>query len=412
MAGYGIYSKGKEIMNTDTKKHVLFLITSLKYGGAERVVANLSHSFAEKGEYRVTVMLLERKIDLPVEGVEMVSLHTRQKNLFDKSLSIMKDPFRLRRFIKDNGVDIVLSFMQRPNAINMLTKALGSKHTACVNVRCSMTRHYENVRPVIRSAGRLFFKWLWRYADRTIANSRVIKGELSGLFDIAPFDIDVIYNPMQLGKIENLSKEAIEEEWFKDKDTPIIINVGRMARAKGHKYLLRAFASLTSRRKARLAIIGDGELKEEIVKEARDLGVDDKVFFMGYRKNPYKYIARSDIFVLSSIYEGFPNVLIEAMACRCPVVSTYSFSGPAEILIPQQETGGGIVEARYGILVKEASEDHLSRAIEYLLDRKDLSAGYAERGYEVAAGLDISYILGHYEVSLSKASESKRCYQS
>ena len=109
-------------MRKNRKKHILFLINSLRYGGAERVVANLSHSFAEKGRYHVSIMLLERKIDLPAEGVEMVSLHTRQRNLFEKSISIIRDPFRLRRFIKDNGVDIVLSFMQRPNAINMLTK--------------------------------------------------------------------------------------------------------------------------------------------------------------------------------------------------------------------------------------------------------------------------------------------------
>ncbi len=385
------------------KKHILFLINSLKYGGAERVVANLSHSFAEKGEYRVSIMLLERKIDLPVEGVEMVSLHTRQKSLFEKSVSIIKDPFRLRRFIKDNEVDIVLSFMQRPNAINMLTKVLGSKHTACVSVRCSMTRHYENVHPLLKFAGRLFFKWAWRYVDRTIANTRVIKNEITGLFDIDPEEIDVIYNPMQLGKIENLSKESIEEEWFNDKSVPIIINVGRMARAKGHKHLLRAFASLVTRRKARLAIIGDGVLRGDIEKEAKELGIEDKVLLMGYRQNPYKYMARSDIFVLSSIYEGFPNVLIEAMACRCPIVSTYSFSGPAEILQPMQGAKEDIVEAKYGILVKEPSVDQLSQAIEHLMDKKELSLRYAETGYEMAANFDISRILEHYETSLSKA---------
>jgi len=390
------------------KIHILFLITSLQYGGAERVVSNLSRSFSHKG-YRVSVMLLEKKSDFSISNsVDVASLHSRQRDWLDKTLSVILDPFRLKRFIIENGVDIVLSFMQRPNAINMLSKALGSGHMACVNVRCSMKVHYKDIPLFIRYIGRLVFKHLWRYADTTIVNSHVIEDEIMDLFNIDPQTVDVVYNPLELGEIERLSKEGVSEDWFRDKESPIIINVGMMARAKGQEYLLRAFAALTARRKARLVIIGEGELKGKLLKEIEDLKLNGKVLLMGYRENPYKYVARSDVFVLSSIYEGFPNVLLEAMACHCPVVSTYSFSGPTEILLPQGDDRGDIIEAKYGILVKEPKETLLSQAIEYLLDNKDLAKRYAEVGFSMVSKFDISFISRDYERVLLKTLERRR----
>lgn len=379
-------------LKEDKKPHLAFFVNSLRYGGAERVVTNLSRYFAESGRYKVSVMLIEDSIDYAVsDRVEMTRLHPKELNAFGKIFSLIMDPFRLKRFIKTNGVDIILSFCERPNAINMLSKALGSRHRSVVNVRCCMKVHYRNTFNVItRMIGYLIFKWLWKYADKTVVNSRVIKEEVTSLFGIDPKKVEVIYNPLDLKDIERRSKERVEEEWF-HQDVPIIINVGSFTRPKGHFYLLKAFADLSMRKEARLILIGDGELEKAITKEAEKLGIRDKILFLGWQDNPYKYLARSRLFVLSSLWEGFPNVVLEALACGCPIVAFDCPSGPSEILLPQH-TKGEIIKGRYGILVKKIDEKPLSKAIEDMLTDKDLMELYVKEGRKRAGEFDISII--------------------
>lgn len=400
-------------MVKDRKIHILFLITSLRYGGAERVVSNLSSYFAGLGRYRVSIMLLEDGVDYPIsDKVGIIRLHSSLGNLFLKIFSLIRDPFRLKDFVRKEGVDIVLSFMQRPNTINMLSKVFGARYVSFVNVRCCIKKHYEteykNIPYFIKSISKSFLKGLWRYADKTICNSNVIKDEIMTLFGVNSEDVEVIYNPLNLEEIEDRAKEVVDENWFNKKDIPIIVNVGSLTKPKGHDYLLRSFSILASKRPVRLVLIGDGELRKGLVEEVQKLDIADKVFFMGWRSNPYKYVARSDVYVSSSTYEGFPNVLLEAMACGCPVVATNCLSGPSEILMPEASDKGDIVKARYGMLVNTMTETNLSKAIECMLDNKDVARRFTERGFKRARDFNAVLIGDRYEKRLLEGFKAKR----
>jgi len=174
----------------------------------------------------------------------------------------------------------------------------------------------------------------------------------------------------------------------------VIINVGRLTKQKGQRHLLESFAALSREREARLVIIGEG-VKDEgegeaLPRMARKLGIADRVRFLGFRDNPYKYMARSDVFVLSSLYEGFPNVLVEAMACRCPVVAYNCPSGPSEILSAGRKKG----EAEYGILVNGHAD--IKGGIERILDSRELADRYREAGLRRAAQFSVEKIAGEY----------------
>ena len=381
------------------KRHILFLIGSLQYGGAERVVANLANYLAESGRYRVSLRTLEDVKRYKIsDKVELGSWHYNRNNILNKVLSVARGAVALKRFAVEKDLNIVLSFMEWANSINMLSKALGSRHKAYVNVRCRLKVHYKDE---LKKTNWAFLNWLWKYSDKTIVNSKGIKEDVVSLFNVDPNAIDVIHNPLNLKEIRELSREEVEEDWFQKKDVPIIVNVASLTKPKGHIYLIRAFGRLLTKRPARLVLIGDGELKGSIEAEAKRLGILDKILFLGWRDNPYKYLARSDIFAFSSIYEGFPNAVLEAMACRCPVVSFNCPSGPSDILVPNDDSRDDIVRAKYGVLVNKINDLALSKAIEDLLEDKDAMRRYAELGAERAGQFDLPVIAKEYERILS-----------
>lgn len=388
----------RQSVKEDTKIHILFLIGSLKYGGAERVVSNLSKYFAESGRFRISIRLLEDVIDYPVsEAVDIGVWHSERRTPGQKIGSIIKSARRLEKFVRSNNVDIVLSFMEWSNAVNMLSKAMGAKHKAYVNVRCRVKVHYgKSLGKIAALGGWVAFKWLWRYADKTIVNSKDIKGDISSLFNIKPGLIKVIHNPLNIKEIEECQKEPIDKI-FSIKKGPLLINVASLTRPKGHHLLLKAFRDVVSKRSAHLLLIGDGELRKDLVAEVKRLDIEDKITFLGWQSNPYKYIMNSDIFILSSIYEGFPNVLLEAMACGCPVISFNCPSGPREILSPDDNVGEDIKRAKYGVLVKREDESALAKAIEELLDDNDAMSFYRNAGKERSLQFDLPIIAKEFE---------------
>jgi glycosyltransferase involved in cell wall biosynthesis len=165
-----------------------------------------------------------------------------------------------------------------------------------------------------------------------IANSQGAAESLQKHNRLSREKIRVIYNPVVSPELLQLAEQPLAHPWFSDTIYPVVLGIGRLTRQKDFPTLLRAFATARRDHPMRLVIVGDGEERARLCALAQQLGVNQEVLLVGFDPNPYRYMRRASVFVLSSQWEGLPNALIEAMACGAPVVSTDCPSGPREIL--------------------------------------------------------------------------------
>ena len=200
-------------------------------------------------------------------------------------------------------------------------------------------------------------RFLYSFADLFVANSYGIREYLVSLWKIPEEKIRVIHNGIDIKNINKLSFEKANHIWIKN-NYNLIISVGRLSEPKGYPYLLEALKIVNKKIPVYLIIVGQGEEEEKLKKMAENISIDNKVDFIGFKHNPFKYMARANLFLLSSIREGFPNVLLEAMACRTPVVSTDVQYGPSEI----------IEDGVNGYLVPVANSTQLAEKILYVLE--------------------------------------------
>jgi glycosyltransferase involved in cell wall biosynthesis len=218
----------------------------------------------------------------------------------------------------------------------------------------------------------MLVKVFYKRADSIVCVSRGVADDISMVIGKLP-TIKVIYNPVvDVEKIKKLIDEPLE--YPIGNELPIVLAVGRLTKAKDYPTMLKAFSLVLEEVSANLLIIGEGEERGKIEKTISDLDISKNVFLIGLQKNPFKYMAKADIFVLSSMLEGFPNVLVEAMACGTPVVSTDCQSGPNEI----------IQDGKNGFLVPVGDEKKLSEAIIKLLRNKEVRNEFSKKGRERA----------------------------
>jgi len=213
-------------------------------------------------------------------------------------------------------------------------------------------------------------RWSYPRADAVVAVSEGVADDLVYSIGIPRKCINVIYNPVYDDTILEKAKEPLNHPWFKEGEPPVILGVGRLTRQKDFGTLLRAFALVRKEFPARLVILGEGEERAKLETLARQLRISKDVDMPGFVGNPYKYLSRAGIFVLSSRYEGLPNSLIEAMALKIPVVSTDCPSGPKEILL----------DGAAGPLVPVEDPKALGKEILILLGNKELVARYIREG--------------------------------
>jgi glycosyltransferase involved in cell wall biosynthesis len=201
-------------------------------------------------------------------------------------------------------------------------------------------------------------RWFYPWADAVVTVSNAAGEDLVQITEISPEKVQTIYNPVVTDDLKEKAAEPVEHPWFQPEAPPVILGAGRLERQKDFETLIRAFRHVRTDRPARLIILGRGSLKEQLQGLAQSLGVGDDVLLPGFVNNPFTYMARSSVFVLSSRFEGLPGVLIQAMATGCPVVSTDCPSGPREILI----------DGEVGPLVPVGDVEGLARGILETLD--------------------------------------------
>ena len=239
---------------------------------------------------------------------------------------------RFIRYLRRDRPSVVMSALLRPNVVTLAAKTLFRGNSrVLVRQDISLSDSFANNSFRNRMMWRLF-KCLLPVAEGIISVSQGVADDLRAVIPSASHKVITIYNPVVWPDHEGKAAAPVGHSWFSDSTTPVVLSVGRLAPQKDFETLLRAFAQVVACRPARLVILGEGPERQSLSVLTEQLGLTQHVEMPGFCANPYAYMSKSNVFALSSRYEGLPTVLVEAMACGTPVVSTDCRSGPSEIL--------------------------------------------------------------------------------
>jgi glycosyltransferase involved in cell wall biosynthesis len=335
------------------KPHIALFVPSLNGGGAEKVMVALANAFVERG---CAVDLLLAKAHGPY--LEKVSPKVRVFNL--KAERVVKALLPLTLYLIRENPTAMLSAMTHANVIAILARLI-----SFVSTRLVVSEHSTISVEMSQSQGltaRMICAMvpkLYKRVDGIVAVSKGSAADLVRFANLPAYSVDVIYNPFGYENIQSLATEKIDHPWFTADQPPVVLAIGRLCKEKDFCTLIYAFARLRAEgRPLRLLILGEGELRSSLERLISECGLSaDEVHLAGFVSNPYAYMARCAVFVLSSRWEGLSMVLIEAMACGVPVISTDCPSGPREIL----------EDGRWGILVPVGDKDAIANAIKKVL---------------------------------------------
>ena len=342
---------------------VALLIHDLRGGGVERVTVALANGFASCG-LTVDLVMVNKKgsdsyFDALSKNVNIVEL--KQKRTITSIVGFW-------RYFKDTEPDVVISAMTHINIASIIANLLSSRRTKIIVVE-----HNQMSRNRLLKTGwvRLAYysvPWVYKYATIIGAVSEGVKRDLASTARLPSEKIHVLHNPVVTPSLLQQSREAIEHPWFNAGEPPVILGVGRLTAQKDFEMLIDAFAVVRSKAPVRLIILGQGPDREALERKAMLSGWPEDIEFKGFVSNPFAYMRRAAIFALSSQWEGLPTVLIEAMACGVPVVSTDCASGPAEILkngelgaLTPVGDAGAFADALLETLARSPQKDRLEK---------------------------------------------------
>ena len=331
---------------------ILLFLPSLEGGGAERVFARLANEFAAL-DYPVHLALAR------AAGPYLSEISDRVRVVDLGATSVFRSLPALCRHLRAERPAVVLSALDHANATAILARAVARTGTRCVvSTRAVRTAVYLKDKTTRRWLMQQVGRVTYRFADLIIANSHVVADDFAQSLGIPPQRMSVIYNPLDLARIEERSRASLEHPWLADRSPPVILSVGSLTAVKDFATLIGAFAAIRSARPARLVILGEGSQRANLETLVRQLQLQDDVLMPGFADNPFPWMRRAAVFVSSSLTEGCPNALMEALACGAPVVSTNGPGGSAEVL-----QGGA-----WGRLVPVAAAAAMAAAIIATLD--------------------------------------------
>lgn len=373
-----------------SKKNVLLIVPKLDQGGLERVCVRTARILGE--DCRVFIAAFDPSDPAyDLTGLSVYDLHApAAKGKIGKVLRVFDRAWKLRRLKKKLAIDVSYSFGPTANRANV---AAGGRGEIWCGLRSFADLEKERELAVIA-----------KKSSRLICCSRALAKEAEERCSF--LGADVLHNPYRIGELAGQAEVQDQElEVLKDsrKETggPLLVSMGRKDYPKGYWHLLKAFSLLVKKMPgARLAIVGSGDFSEYEALAQR-LGIREQVIFTGLKKNPFPWLAAADLYVGASLFEGFPNALVEAMALGTPVISTNCMTGPAEILTEDYEKtmgADGDLDGEYGILVAPLEpeenldpdvitdgERRLFWAMERMLADEKLRTGYAAAAKRRAA---------------------------
>jgi glycosyltransferase involved in cell wall biosynthesis len=328
-------------------KHIAIFISYSGQGGVEHVINLLTREFVRQG-VRVDLVLSrtagEHLAAVP-ENVNVIALKTSHT---------YTATFHLARYLKAHHPDALLAVKHRGIITAILARFIsGYKGILAGNIHTNVTaslKHSSFLKRVSYIWGmRLFYRW----ADRIIAVSQGVADDIMKITGFSPDKVRTVYNPVVTAELFSKAGERVDHPWFGDTGVPVIVGMGRLTKQKDFHTLIKAFAKMREECPCRLVILGEGGDRSSLESLTENLGISKDVDLPGFHKNPFPFLSRADLFVLSSRWEGFGLVLVEALALGVPVVSTDCPSGPREIL----------EDGRYGPLVPIEDPAALAKAI-------------------------------------------------
>jgi glycosyltransferase involved in cell wall biosynthesis len=358
--GTGMFGSKKlikrERLLNNPPKHIAIFLPALWGGGAERVMLDLGEALAEKGII-VDLVLAQAEgpclAEIPA-SLRMVELNARHHTVLRTLASLPA----LVRYLRHERPDVLLA------GLHANIVALWARRLAGFPQRVVITEHNtfsQQNRLLPAWYGRLMIQLVRRFypwADGIVAVSQGAADDLAKIARIPRKRIQVIYNPIITPRLRAKVREFLEHSWFAPGEPPVLLAIGRLTAQKDFGTLIHAFARIRRTRLAKLLILGEGEKRVELEALVKQLNLEHDVSMPGFVPNPYPFISKASLFVLSSRWEGLPTVLVEALYCGPPIIATDCPSGPREILR----------EGQYGRLVPVGDAASLAQSIEETLD--------------------------------------------
>ncbi|MBC6997979.1 glycosyltransferase [Cytophaga sp. FL35] len=377
---------------------ISLFIYSLAGGGAERVVSYLLPYLKSKGHV-VHLVLMNKTISYPLPND--VSVHYIEQSKSDESgiLKLLKLPFlayKYARLVKKLQLTHSFSLLSRPNYVNVLMKYFVKQPPRIIVSERNYASMQYGYGDMQSKANNLLVSWLYPKADFAIGNSEANVADLIDNYGVKKIRSHVIQNPIDIEKIEKL----VTKENFFDSSFVNMITVGRLQAAKNQELLLKAFASTPEN--VRLYILGKGHLENHLKELTAHLKLEERVFFLGFDNNPYQYLKGADLFVFGSNHEGFPNVLLEAMCCGLPILTTNCKSGPSEIMQLQEPSETDLMKTPYGLLTPVGNVDVMAKGMAYFLNHPAYLQSCRQAVLERIKDFEKEGILKAYEEALLK----------
>jgi N-acetylgalactosamine-N,N'-diacetylbacillosaminyl-diphospho-undecaprenol 4-alpha-N-acetylgalactosaminyltransferase len=380
------------------KPKILIVINTLEAGGAERVVSLLLQHL--QNDIDIHLALFTKKVDYIIPAaIKILDLQQPlHQNKLVRLLVLPWQSYKIYKYCKAQKINTSVAFLYRACIINALLKKLWRyKGRVIMCERIHQSAHIQGKPTWYKWLVKLMIRQVYNSANLVLANSQLIKIDLEQNYKITK-PVQVIYNPIDINDVVTKSKEVLPIVF--DKNIFYFINVSGFRQQKNHTMLLQAFSRLQNL-PCKLLLVGGGVMEQTIKQQVDDLKINDKVIFCGVNTNPFKYINQSNCFVLSSNAEGFPNVVLEALACSKAVIATDCNSGPRELLAPATNLHspaiGNYQIAAYGILTPVGDAATLANAMRRMYEDVALRHQFEVKAKSRAQQFDVAVIKQYFK---------------
>tara|TARA_B100000686_G_scaffold354409_1_gene464493 strand:+ start:1686 stop:2783 length:1098 start_codon:yes stop_codon:yes gene_type:complete len=342
---------------------ISFFLPHLKIGGVERSFFILAKTLEDRG-HSVNIITVGKSSYIKNNSFSVPIINLNKRKV---STSI----FYLAKYLSKNNIDIVISAQYYANIGILIAQNFSShKPKIIITERTHLNESLKELNVFKRLILKLLISIFYKNADYIVGNSNSVCKSIISTTKINKKNIKLILNPTFVPEILQKAEEPVIEDWIQSSKEPIILTVGRLSSQKNISLLIDSFSEVLEIKKSKLLIIGDGPQRKILESKVSSMNLSKEIKFIGFSSNPYKYFKYCSVFVLTSKFEGLPNVLIESQALGLPIVTTDSPGGSREV----------VSDGRSGLLVKNINKKEISKNIIELIDNNDLRIKLIQEG--------------------------------